>query len=407
MKRVLFMLAMLPLLFAGCSEEKVDNDVIKFNDSDIALFIGDTKALIYSISPKSSENKKITWNSSNPDAVSVIDGVVKALKVGESIITVEISETQAQSTCKVTVNPKKVEGISLNESKIDIVRENTFKLIATIMPMESTNTKIKWTSSDTSIADVNSGLITAKSNGTCTIKATTDDGGFEASCIVNVLPISVNSIDIEGLYVDNPLEQQYPFGYNDLKLCHGDRLKVKIRFNPQNADNQNLTWKSSNESIATVKDGMFAITSDSKSKGNVVITAVSEDGEHTANLEITVDDVFLDAHGLSLVQSGNSCNVSFISSITTSAVSFTPIIIGSIYITDSNNSLIQIVSDIQNSGYKIIARSQYVTIDGLGGSNLNNYLSTWKFVYTYKLPWMSDFETKEVTINAHVWGSTI
>jgi hypothetical protein len=210
-------------------------------------------------------------------------------------------------------------------------------------------------------------------------------------------------ISIKGLYMYNPLEQQYPLDYYDLKLCHGDKLKIKIKFFPQNVDNQNLIWSSSNTNLATVKDGMFTITSDTNAKGIVIITATSENGGHTANLEISVDDVYLNANGLRLIQSQNSCDASFISSITTSPVSCTPITIGSVYITDSNNSLIQIVSDIQNAGYKVIARSQPVTVYGWS----LNYFSTWKFVYTYKLPWMSDFTTKEIAINANVWGTII
>jgi hypothetical protein len=43
---------------------------------------------------------------------------------------------------------------------------------------------------------------------------------------------------------------------------------------------------------------------------------------------------------------------------------------------------------------------------GLSGQNLIDYLSTWKFVYTYKIG-TDDFKTKEVTINARVWNSGI
>jgi hypothetical protein len=213
-------------------------------------------------------------------------------------------------------------------------------------------------------------------------------------------------IAIDGLYLDNPLGQRYPFDYSVLKLCHGDRLKIKIKFIPEIAENKNLSWSSSNTNLATVKEGLFSITSDINAKGEVTISATSEDGEHTANLKISVDDVFLDAHGLIWIQSSGSSTVSFISSITTSPVSYTPITIGSVYMTDGNNSLIQIVSDIQNSGFKIIARSQPVTVNG-SSDNIINYLSTWKFVYTYKLPGMSDFATKEIFINANIWGNSI
>jgi hypothetical protein len=214
-------------------------------------------------------------------------------------------------------------------------------------------------------------------------------------------------ISIEGLYMDNPMEQQYPFDYDDLKLCHGDRLKIKIKFIPQIADNKNLKWSSSDTNLATVEDGLFSITSDTKAKGTVFITATSEEEGYTAGLSVNVDDVHLAAHGLRLIQYEDSQNLSFISAIMTSPVNFTPITIGSVCIIDENNALIQIVSDVQDHGYGIIARSQPVTIYGLSGDNLFNYLSMWKFVYTYKLPWMNDFATKEVAINARLWSGVI
>ena len=56
-----------------------------------------------------------------------------------------------------------------------------------MFPTDSANKNIGWSTSDSSIASVNSdGLVTAKSGGICYITATTIDGGFKATCTVNI-----------------------------------------------------------------------------------------------------------------------------------------------------------------------------------------------------------------------------
>jgi uncharacterized protein YjdB len=411
MKKVLIM-TMIAFL-AGCSKknDNQENDSIKLDETEITLTIGDSQQLTYAITPANSSNKELAWNSTNQDVVSVNNrGRISALKEGESIISVEIIETKSHSSCKVIVNSIKVAGISFGESEISIEKGVSYQLNAIINPAESTIKTVKWSSSDTNIADINNdGLLTAKSPGECIIKAKTDDGGFEASCKVVVTPIMIDEITIEGLYLDNPSGSQFPASdYENLLLCHGDRLKIKIGFSPENADNQKLIWNSSDINIATVNnEGVLSITSDIEIKGNVTITAKSEDGEHTAYVVINVDDVHLNAHGLSLNQSGATNTVSFISSITTSIEK--SISIGSVYITDGNNSLIQIVSNIQNAYNRTIATSDMIDVSplGLSGQNLTNALSAWKFVYTYKIQGMNDYASKEVTINASIWSSGI
>lgn len=83
-----------------------------------------------------------------------------------------------------TVN---VSGISLNKTSLSLVSTKTEKLIATVLPNNASNKKVIWTSSNSSVASVDaSGLVTAKSEGTATITATTEDGKHTSSCKVSV-----------------------------------------------------------------------------------------------------------------------------------------------------------------------------------------------------------------------------
>lgn len=81
-----------------------------------------------------------------------------------------------------------VTGITLNQTSVVLTATDTYSsLVATVFPANATNKNVTWTSSDTSIATVSStGVVTTVSDGTVTITATTQDGGFSSSAIFTV-----------------------------------------------------------------------------------------------------------------------------------------------------------------------------------------------------------------------------
>ena len=86
-----------------------------------------------------------------------------------------------------------VESVTLNRTKIDLSADISFSLSATVQPQNATNPKISWTSSDESVATVDSyGYVYCAAPGTATITVTTVDGHKTASCIVTVKDPSAN-----------------------------------------------------------------------------------------------------------------------------------------------------------------------------------------------------------------------
>ena len=84
-----------------------------------------------------------------------------------------------------TVN---VTGVSLNKNDLTLEAGKSETLTATVSPNNATNKKVTWTTDKSSVATVNNGAVTAVGEGTATIKVTTSDGGFTASCTVTVTP---------------------------------------------------------------------------------------------------------------------------------------------------------------------------------------------------------------------------
>ena len=90
------------------------------------------------------------------------------------------SNTKPSQTVKVT-------SVSLNKTSAEIYLNNNtgFSVSATVSPSNATNKNITWSSSNSNIASVNNGYITAHNPGTATITVKTVDGNKQAS--INVV----------------------------------------------------------------------------------------------------------------------------------------------------------------------------------------------------------------------------
>ena len=81
-----------------------------------------------------------------------------------------------------------VTGITLDKASgsLNTVSDKILMLTATVKPENATNKAVNWSSSDTNVATVSNGVVTATGEGSCIITATTDDGGFTATCSIVV-----------------------------------------------------------------------------------------------------------------------------------------------------------------------------------------------------------------------------
>lgn len=168
-----------------------------------------------------------------------------------------------------TVN---VTSVTLNKTTTTIPKGSTETLIATVSPPNATNKSVTWTSSNTSIATVNNGVVTGVANGNTVITVTTVDGSFTATCNVTVktVTIPVTSVSLD-------------------KTTHTFKVDETVQLNatvlPSNANNKNVTWSSSDETKATVVDGLVT----AKAEGSCVITVTTVDGSKTAICNLTIN----------------------------------------------------------------------------------------------------------------------
>jgi len=269
------------------SEESLN---MKLGDSDIEL------SLRYI--PSSTTEKKVVWSSTTSSAVTVDSkGVISAVGTGTATIRCDSAYGAYSASCNVTVQAVssgavKVSGVDIVESDIDMYKNESAFLNVNLVPSNASVQKVSWSSSDTSIATVDStGKVTAVGKGNVVIKATSVDGGFESTCDVHVLEKPVTDINI----------LQSTLGLNATEV-----KSLAYQLIPADAENKNVTWSSSNELIATV-DGTGNVTGVSVGQTTIVIT--SEEGNYTDICAVNVSTTTVDVTGITLAESTKDLKV--------------------------------------------------------------------------------------------------
>ena len=276
------------LIFISCeidNPEPVLVQGVSLNATSMELTEGQSATLVATVSPSNAEHKTVTWITSNESVARVIDGMVIAMKSGKATITVKTDDGGKTASCEVTVIPMvtRVVSVSLDRTSATLTEGEELTLTATINPENASNKNVTWTSSDSSVASVSDGKVTALKAGSATITVKTEDGGKTATCNVTVSP------------------KVYPVGSVSLDrtsatLTEGDELILTATVNPENASNKNVTWTSSDSSIASVTDGKVTALK----AGSATITVKTEDGGKTATCNVTVSPKVYPVESVSL-----------------------------------------------------------------------------------------------------------
>lgn len=171
---------------ATASVTVVDKEIpatgIKLSESEKTVSVGEKFKLTAAITPEDSTDDVI-WKSSD-ETVAVVDenGNVTAKAVGNAKITATAGKVSA--VCSLTVKAVDVSEVTLDKTEISLTEGETAQLTASVKPDSAADKTVTWTSSDSTVAAVSDGKITALSAGKATITATA--GGKSATCVVTV-----------------------------------------------------------------------------------------------------------------------------------------------------------------------------------------------------------------------------
>lgn len=255
---------------------------VSLSKSETALTVGASETLTATVSPENANNKNVSWKSDDT-AVATVDqnGKVTAVGEGEAIITATTEDGKYTATCTVKVSPAPVaaNGVTLTLDKTTLNVGEKQTLTATVLPAYATNKNVTWVSSDTSVATVENGVVTAVGKGTATITVTTEDGGYTATCEVTVkLPVSAVTLN-----------------ETSTALVVGNTKQLTATVAPANADDSTVTWKSGNTNVATV-DQTGKVTA--VGVGTTTITATAGGKSATCTVTVTAKPVPIEAIAL-------------------------------------------------------------------------------------------------------------
>ena len=258
--------------------------------------IESTEQLIAIVLPENATNKNVIWTSDNPEIATVVDGVVTAISEGMATITATTEDGGFNATCEVSVEINQSEvavtGVCLDQSVLILnALGESARLTATVLPEAAADKRVTWSSGDESVVTVDDGVVTAISEGTATITATTEDGGFNATCEVSV-EINQSEVAVTGITLD--ASETY-------WLSPTEPMRLTAFVLPADATNKQVTWSSSDESVVTVDDGVVTAIAN----GFANITATTKDGGFTATCSITVDMPLEVDGGFVVIRSAN------------------------------------------------------------------------------------------------------
>ncbi len=250
---------------------------ISFNGvaDEATINLGATETLQVVYNPEdTTDDKTVTWNSTNTDAVTVDNGVVTAVGEGSSTVTATVGEKVATINYTVRIP---LESITINGDET-LSKNEEKTLTVTYNPTNTTDNKtVDWESSNPEIVSIDStGKITGKKGGTAKITATV--GNVKAEKEVKVV-VPIESVSLSG----------------DDSILKGESKRLTATINPEDTtDDKTITWSSDDEDVLFVdQNGQMRGIKEGTANVKAVVAGKEATKQITVN-EIHIDSITID-----------------------------------------------------------------------------------------------------------------
>ncbi len=261
------------MALSSCSEDLSRSiESISFHQKVYDVKVGDTVRLGYGVSP-SGISPRIMLESSNEGIASVVSerGLVRGVSRGNAVISVKgiYGGAVATNACEVRVSDVEATSITLAEHEKELNVGDEYTPSYVITPDNSSQRTVSVTSDNESVAMVEDGVVKAVSAGNANIVVAIAGTSLSDTCELNVSNVEVSDIVLS---------------QTDVSIERGKTFALQASVLPENATFKMISWSSSDNSIATVNDGVIQ----ANKIGNCVIYAKSIDGKVTAECNVKV-----------------------------------------------------------------------------------------------------------------------
>ncbi|MBE5926683.1 MAG: hypothetical protein E7270_06940 [Lachnospiraceae bacterium] len=272
-------------LFATCEfiiRQPVTKVEFDSEYSNIIIKVGEKLKVAngLNIYPDDATDKSITWETSNGSIAKVDDmGYVTGVKAGTCVITAQSNDSGIFAKCTVKVY-QNVTGLKLSATEYITRKGDYFILEVNTEPANADNQTFLWETKDKDIvelekSDKNQARFYAKEAGETKILVTSKDP-FTGDTIVAECKVTVEQA-VTGVTLNSKKRT--------IKL--GKKIALTATVKPASARNKNVTWSSSDESVASVENGVVT----AKKGGTAIITVTTEEGSQVAHCKITVKEM--------------------------------------------------------------------------------------------------------------------
>ncbi|WP_429844571.1 Ig-like domain-containing protein [Brevibacillus sp. FIR094] len=245
----------------GNSDGKLESDV-----TQLKMEKGDKETIKLTYDDDKLSGSKATWKTSKSSVATVNDdGVVTAKGKGTATITAKYKGYEVE--IDIYVDTDSSGKLEADETSLSLKKGDRDTIQLTYDDEKLSGSKATWKTSNSSVATVDDGVVTAKGQGTATITATYK--GYKVEIRVKVDYNNSGKLEVND---------------STISLKKGERETVTLKYDGTSISNSNASWSTSRSSVATVSSsGMITATG----KGKATITAQYK-GEKV-EIEVTVD----------------------------------------------------------------------------------------------------------------------
>lgn len=248
---------------------------VSLSPETLTLTTGKKAAIKAVVLPKNADNKKLTWFSSD-ESVATVDsrGRVTSVAPGQAVITAACEDDPSVTASVTLRNMRLASSVSFPEKSYDVTVGHTFQLEPQVLPEDTTNKAVTYKVKNPKIASVDeNGLVTALKGGKTTVTVVSTDGSKRRATVTIRVVVPVTGVS---------------FKQPGIRVGAGNYTYVTAVLEPENATIQNMTWSSSDESVATVKGSANKARVSGRRWGRCQLTGVTEDGGYRASIDVNV-----------------------------------------------------------------------------------------------------------------------
>lgn len=248
---------------------------IDIKQDKVDIFTGNGTNLTATILPANTNNKKVIWTVENPGIATVSNnGRVNGVRAGVTTVTAACEEDPLLTDVCVVYVKQRVTGITVNPAQVSLKVGDSARIGWTVSPADATDQSVSFTSGKTQIATVDpDGTIHAHKRGETYITVKANDGSNKSARVkVSVIQ------PVTGVHM-----------YKDEYVLDPDEsLTIRAELEPSDASNTNMSWTSSDPTVATVNGKTNRPRVYGKAWGVTTVTGVTEDGGFVASTTIRV-----------------------------------------------------------------------------------------------------------------------